>query len=135
MNSDKKSKLIVLGYDAIDHDHEDFIKLIAQLAASTNNEYPALFQQLFVHTEQHCEYENQLMEQYAFPATAEHKGEHMRVLGEFKEFKKRVDKGLIAFGRSFAQEENQRLPIFFWPTLSNSWFECQLNNLLLEREN
>ncbi|OQK18611.1 hypothetical protein AU255_12595 [Methyloprofundus sedimenti] len=90
MNTDKKSKLIVLGYEAIDNDHEEFIKLIAQLEVSTNNEYPASFQQLFVHTVQHFEHENQLMDEYSFPATAEHKGEHMRVLSEFKEFKKRT---------------------------------------------
>ncbi|MDD2761778.1 MAG: hemerythrin, partial [Methylomonas sp.] len=38
------------------------------------------------------------------------KGEHQRVLGEFKQFKTRIDKGLIAFGRSFVRE---RLPQWF----------------------
>ena len=54
--------------------------------------------------------ENQLMKQFAFPAETEHKGEHQRVLGEFKQFKTRIDKGLITFGRSFVKE---RLPQWF----------------------
>jgi len=37
-------------------------------------------------------------------------GEHQRVLGEFKQFKTRIDKGMIAFGRSFVRE---RLPQWF----------------------
>jgi len=69
-----------------------------------------LFQQLYEHTEQHFDQENQLMKQFAYPGEIEHKGEHQRVLGEFKQFKTRVDKGMIAFGRSFVRE---RLPQWF----------------------
>jgi hemerythrin len=47
------------------------------------------------------------MAEFAYPGIADHKGEHQRVLGEFKQFKSRVDKGLIVFGRSFVKE---RLP-------------------------
>jgi hemerythrin len=69
-----------------------------------------LFQQLYEHTEQHFDRENKLMAEFDFPAETEHKGEHQRVLGEFKQFKTRVDKGLITFGRSFVKE---RLPQWF----------------------
>lgn len=99
-----------VGYELIDHDHEEFIELVNRLDTATNNEFPALFQQLFEHTEQHFDRENQLMQQFGFPAESEHKGEHQRVLGEFKQFKTRVDKGMITFGRSFVRE---RLPQWF----------------------
>ena len=101
---------IKVGYAPIDQDHQAFVDLLNQLASADNKTFPALFQQLFEHTERHFELENQLMEHFSFPAITEHKGEHLRVLGEFKQFKKRVDKGLIAFGRSFV---NERLPQWF----------------------
>ena len=44
------------------------------------------------------------MRESAFPAEAEHKGEHQRVIGEFRQFKTRVERGLIPFGRGFAGE-------------------------------
>jgi hemerythrin len=103
----KKDGSIRVGHDPIDHDHDEFIILLNRLDAADHSDFPALFQQLFEHTEQHFDRENQLMEQWAFPAKTEHKGEHQRVLGEFMQFKKRVDKGMIAFGRSFVRE---RLP-------------------------
>lgn len=106
-----------LGYDQIDVDHEQFIVLLNQLDSADNTQFPLLFAQLVEHTEQHFALENRLMDQFAFPATAEHKGEHQRVLGEFKQFKKRIDKGLISFGRSFVRE---RLP---------QWFELHISTM------
>jgi hemerythrin len=103
----EKNGFLLVGYAPIDHDHDEFITLLNQLDAADNGDFPALFQQLLAHTEQHFDRENQLMEQSAFPAETEHKGEHQRVLGEFRQFKKRVDKGLITFGRSLVRE---RLP-------------------------
>ena len=57
------------------------------------------------------------MQQLAYPAESEHIGEHLRVLGEFKQFKTRVDKGLIAFGRAFVKD---RLP---------SWFQLHVSTM------
>lgn len=99
-----------VGYDLIDNDHDDFIDLLNRLDAADNKDFPVLFQQLYEHTEQHFDRENQLMKQFSYPGETEHKGEHQRVLGEFKQFKSRVDKGLIAFGRSFIKD---RLPQWF----------------------
>lgn len=106
----EKTGTIILNYDQIDTDHDEFITLINQLDLASNADFPDLFQQLYEHTEQHFDRENQLMKQVAFPAEAEHKGEHQRVLGEFKQFKTRIDKGLITFGRAFIKE---RLPQWF----------------------
>jgi len=99
-----------VGYDTIDHDHQSFITLVNQLDSADNAEFPALFRELYRHTEQHFELENQLMQAFAFPAETEHKGEHQRVLAEFKQFQSRVDKGLIPFGRAFVKD---RLPQWF----------------------
>ena len=93
-----------VGYSAIDSDHREFVSLINQLDAASNADFPALFKQLFEHTEQHFAMENQLMTEHGFPAETEHRGEHVRVLGEIKQFQSRVDKGMIAFGRAFLQE-------------------------------
>ncbi|MGR8929683.1 MAG: bacteriohemerythrin [Gammaproteobacteria bacterium] len=93
-----------VGYSAIDSDHQEFVSLINQLDSASNGDFPALFKQLFEHTERHFAMENQLMADYDFPAETEHRGEHVRVLGEFKQFQSRVDKGMIAFGRAFIKE-------------------------------
>ncbi|MGR8934231.1 MAG: bacteriohemerythrin [Gammaproteobacteria bacterium] len=106
----EKTAAITTGYDPIDRDHEEFIALLHRVDCASNADFSALFRQLYAHAERHFEHENRLMEQSAFPALTEHKGEHARVLGEFKQFNKRVDKGLIAFGRSFVRE---RLPEWF----------------------
>lgn len=106
----EKTGVHTVGYDVIDNDHDEFISLLNQLDAVGNADFPALFQQLYEHTEQHFDRENQLMKQFAYPGEIEHKSEHLRVLGEFKQFKTRVDKGMIAFGRSFVRE---RLPQWF----------------------
>lgn len=99
-----------VSYEPIDLDHLEFIGLLDKLDKCSNADFPALFQNLYQHTERHFERENKLMEQFAFPATGEHNGEHRRVLSEFKQFQTRVDKGLITFGRAFVTE---RLPSWF----------------------
>lgn len=106
----EKTDIHIVGYDQIDTDHDEFISLLNRLDAADNKDFPVLFQQLYEHTEQHFDRENQLMQQFSYPGETEHKGEHQRVLGEFKQFKSRVDKGLIAFGRLFIKD---RLPQWF----------------------
>lgn len=99
-----------LNYDPIDRDHEEFVRLIQQLVFASNVEFAALFQALYQHTELHFEREFELMKQSCFPAEAEHSGDHQRVLGEFKQFNARVDKGAIDFARAFVKD---RLPSWF----------------------
>lgn len=106
----EKNSVPSVDYDLIDSDHDEFITLLNQLDCAGNVDFPALFQQLQTHTEQHFDRENQLMRQFAYPGELEHKGEHQRVLGEVNQFKTRVDKGMLAFGRSFVRE---RLPQWF----------------------
>lgn len=124
---------IGVGYPPIDQDHGEFIRLLEKLAVADNADFPALFQALHQHTEQHFEREHQLMQQWAFPAEGEHHGEHQRVLGEFKQFKTRVDKGLIVFGRAFVAE---RLPAWFGLHVStmDSALAAHLNHACSSRQ-
>lgn len=110
MGSATTVRPFTVGYTPIDQDHDQFAQLLERLNNAGNADFPALFQALYRHTEHHFEREKQWMAQSAFPAEAEHNGEHQRVLGEFKQFQSRVDKGLIAFGRAFV---NDRLPAWF----------------------
>jgi hemerythrin-like metal-binding protein len=106
----EKNDTTTVGHDLIDNDHAEFISLLNELDTASNADFPDLFQQLYEHTEQHFDSENRLMAESGFPAESEHKGEHQRVLAEFKQFKTRIDKGLIAFGQAFVRE---RLPSWF----------------------
>jgi hemerythrin len=123
----EKNTVLIVGYDLIDRDHEEFIALLNQLDSASNADFPVLFQQLHEHTEQHFDRENQLMMQFAYPGEIEHKGEHQRVLGEFRQFKTRVNKGMITFGRSFIRE---RLPQWFGlhVTTMDSALVAHINN-------
>jgi len=103
------STVFNLDYDVLDHDHALFVDLVNKLQDADNANFKVLFGQLMTHTQEHFERENQLMADSHFPATTEHKGEHQRVLNEFKQFKRRVDKGLVQFGRSFVES----LPAWF----------------------
>lgn len=113
--------LLKVGHDLIDRDHAEFLDLLGTLDAASDAEFPALFASLYEHTEQHFERENQLMRESAFPAETEHKGEHQRVIGEFRQFKTRVERGLIPFGRGFVREN---LP--GWLTLHVSTMDSAL---------
>lgn len=107
----EKNGALTVGYGPIDNDHDEFISLLKQLEAAADEDFPALFRQLYDHTQRHFGHENQLMQDCAFPAETVHKDEHERLLGEFTQFKALVDKGLLAFGRTFVDE---RLPQWFW---------------------
>jgi len=109
--------IIHIGYEPINQDHEEFLSLLDKLKNAENANFQMLFEELHEHTQKHFEREKQLMQQSAFPAETEHNGEHQRVLGEFKQFKTRVDKGLITFGRAFVTE---RLP---------SWFQLHVSTM------
>lgn len=104
MAHDTSQPLILLGHDVIDRDHGAFAALVAKLQCCSAVDFPTLFGELLEHTDEHFARENALMTESAFPALREHKGEHERVLGEFRQFKERVDRGFLPFGRSFVIE-------------------------------
>jgi hemerythrin-like metal-binding protein len=103
----EKSRLFALDYLIIDAEHIEFIEILNELDVADKADFSALFQRLYELSLQHFEQENQLMQAHAFPARSEHEDEHQRLLSEFRQFKTRIDRGLIGFGRSFVRE---RLP-------------------------
>ncbi len=107
---DWDDSLYLLGLDIMDDTHREFVNLVNAASAASDAEFPALFNELVVHTQQHFEREEQLMKDSGFPAYGEHRDDHQRVLGEMNQFKKRVDKGMPAFGRNYVRE---RMPEWF----------------------
>ena len=93
-----------------DKDHEETINLMYDLKQCTDDELPNLFDQLFVHTNEHFEHENELMERIDFFAISTHKSEHERVLAEMQVLKDRLNAGDIAAVRHYIQET---LPMWF----------------------
>lgn len=93
-----------LGVEAMDSTHHQFIELLNYAQNASASEFPSAFEKLLMHTEQHFANEKSMMESSAFPATDEHVGEHNRILGEMKQFQKRVNKGLQSFGRAYLRD-------------------------------
>ena len=94
----------------MDETHKEFVVLVNQLSAASDKEFAALFEHFIEHTKQHFMQEESFMIETDFPAYSEHRAEHQRILGEFNQFKKRVDKGLIAFARNYI---NDSMPGWF----------------------
>ena len=90
-----------LGVNAMDDTHIEFVELVNAVDRAEGEEFIRLFDLLISHTREHFDHENKLMIESEFPALAEHRGEHERVLGELVQFGQRVHKGLIPFGRSY----------------------------------
>ena len=87
-----------------DKDHEEAVELMNALQECSDEELPALFEQLFTHTQAHLERENELMARIDFFAIAMHQGEHNRVLAEMQDFKEKLNTGDIAAVRHYVQE-------------------------------
>lgn len=99
-----------LGVDVMDDTHREFVEQVNQLQQASDADFPALFDRFIEHTRAHFEMEEKLMRDTRFPSYAEHKEDHLRVLGELNQFRKRVHKGLLVFGRNYIRE---RMPSWF----------------------
>lgn len=93
-----------LGHAVIDQDHVVFVQLVDSLQRSDDVAFATNFRSLVQHVSEHFEREDALIDRSAFPAMGEHKGEHVRGLGELRQFRERADRGRIAFARAFALE-------------------------------
>lgn len=95
----------LLDHDILDGDHLEFAYLVGQLAGTRDKgAFIEGFSRLVSHTERHFERESELMRHSDFPAKREHEAEHDRVLGQLKQFKERVDGGLVSMGRAFVSD-------------------------------
>lgn len=93
-----------LGIDTMDDTHIEFVNLVNDIDKAEGEEFIRLFDALVDHTRAHFDRENKLMVESEFPALAEHRGEHERIIGELEKFAQRVHRGLIPFGRSYLRE-------------------------------
>ncbi|MDO6681698.1 MULTISPECIES: bacteriohemerythrin [unclassified Oceanobacter] len=105
MTTDPTTPQLMLGHADIDADHQQFTERLAQLKAASGAAFIQQFGQLTDHLAEHFERENSLMMQSGYPASAEHRGEHNRVLGEMTNFRARVEAGRVRFGRAYALEQ------------------------------
>jgi hemerythrin-like metal-binding protein len=94
-----------LGNAGMDATHAEFVALINRLATVEGREFQTLFLELLDHTSDHFGAEEALMEETDFPAIAEHRAEHWRVLGELRALGRRVVQGRIIMARSYITEQ------------------------------
>jgi len=93
-----------LGVDSMDATHRELVDLVNRLAASDKPGFAAGFAELVAHTREHFAAEERLMQECRFPAIAEHRGEHARVLGELERFASQVASGRTQLARAYLVE-------------------------------
>lgn len=93
-----------LGMDTMDTTHREFIAQVAALIASSNDEFPALFQTLVNHTREHFTAEGQLMRASKYKGLPEHESEHHRVLGELQQLNRTLKRGHLPLVRAYVKE-------------------------------
>jgi len=100
----------LLGVPAMDRTHREFVDLVNLMAEAGNATFAYLFADLVNHTHAHFANEDVLMRQTGFPASAEHRAEHARVLGELDALRQRLAGGRIVLARAYVLEQ---LPAWF----------------------
>jgi hemerythrin len=108
---------LMLGDAGMDHMHREFLDLHAWLLQASGQAFADGFAELLTHTRKHFTSEEILMAATAFPATAEHKSDHQRVLGEMDRFAGRIAKGSTQLARAWV---NEQLP---------DWFAVHVRNM------
>jgi hemerythrin-like metal-binding protein len=97
------AKLHGLGVAEMDATHEEFAQLATEVARAGDEDFALLFGMLVEHTRRHFDNESRLMRDCRFFATAEHEGEHRRVLGELAQMQRGIDEGRLAMARTYAR--------------------------------
>jgi hemerythrin-like metal-binding protein len=91
-----------LGVARMDETHREFVGHYNALAAASPEQFVALFDVFYAHTEAHFDQENRWMDAVDFPPC--HRGEHDRVLEVMREVRVRVEKGDAFLGRRLVEE-------------------------------
>lgn len=99
-----------LGDPAMDSTHLEFLKLCLETAHASGPEFAQKFQALFQHTDQHFGDEEQRMQSTGFPAYAEHRADHQRILGDMNRFSQRIQAGRASMAKAWL---NESLPAWF----------------------
>jgi len=114
---DTTSPAILLQLGEVDEMHLEFASLVNELAVAKGNDFVELFARLYDHCQTHFAREKELMEAGHYSSLAEHDSEHQRILGEMKQYQRKVNKGAITFARAYVKE---RLP---------EWFQLHLSSM------
>lgn len=118
---------LLVHMEEIDTLHGEFVDLVNALAASTDDTFPSIFQQMLTHTEGHFEFENVQMKRKRYPSASTHLAEHDRVLSEMRQINEGVKLGQIEGARSYLSE----LPAWF--RLHVLSMDCALSAFLTKR--
>lgn len=108
---------LLLDEPGMDHMHREFVELHAKLLQASGAAFAEGFKELLAHSRKHFNSEEILMDATGFSATAEHKADHQRVLGEMDRFAQRIAKGSTAMAKAWLKEQ---LP---------DWFEVHVRNM------
>ena len=114
---DPAAPSFLLEQGELDDMHLEFAQLVNALADANGSAFVELFAQLCEHSKAHFDREKALMQASAYPSLAEHDGEHQRILGELKQYQRKVNKGAISFARAYVKD---RLP---------EWFQLHLTTM------
>jgi hemerythrin len=101
---------LLLGNAEMDQTHREFLDLHAQLLQAKGPAFSECFTALLEHTRAHFASEEQAMAGSGFSATAEHKADHQRLLGELDRFSKRIAAGSTVMAKAWLKEQ---LPDWF----------------------
>jgi hemerythrin len=94
----------LLGFDAIDAVHEEFVQVVHQLLHSKDENLLAHLDEFAAHAKSHFDTEDQWMRETAFPPAQCHIDEHAAVMQSLQEVRQRVVLGDYDVGRSFTRE-------------------------------
>ncbi len=100
----------VLGVAAMDTTHREFVDLVNRLGTCDGDRFVDSFPALVSHTRAHFAAEEGMMETSGFPAIAEHRSEHARVLGDLEHLSTQLARGRIQLARAYVCEQ---LPDWF----------------------
>ncbi len=103
-------RCFVLGVAVMDATHRKFIQLVNRLGTCDRGTFVEFFPALVSHTRVHFAAEEGLMETSGFPAIAEHRSEHARVLGDLEHLGTQLAKGRVKLARAYVREQ---LPDWF----------------------
>lgn len=98
-------ELLLLGRPEMDQTHREFIDLWRRTVNAEKGQFAIVLAQMLEHTERHFGHEEALMSASSFPAAAEHRADHRRVLGEMSRFAKRAEQGSTAMARCWLKEQ------------------------------
>jgi len=89
----------LLGHSAIDTYHEAFVGHVRALQEADDASWPALYDELLKHLEEHFGSEDKLMLDTEFPPRQCHMDEHASVLSSVREVRERLAEGRLDIAR------------------------------------